>query len=670
VVVDSTSQETLDSAKICLDLDPNECTFSDSLGRFHFLFDAGRVISGSNAVSFTPNLRYSYGRFILANFGSGNGRLKIFDILGRRLFVKSFVSENGKKVVINTRGNAIGMSGLLFVRVEIGNQVETRKMVVLGASSMLVPFNAIRAEQLSHRKGLPKTAQIYDLRITRAGYHPRTYTPSQEVEILVKIELIRDNSGGINAFFDSLYKPAVEPDTTLYTILNRDTTDQGTTREICTTRKVDQTQSLESHALCNPSITSIWVSAVLDRNSISTGAYMPINLPRGPIQLVPSKGGILPRIPVATKSAVDGMINDSLVAQISSITNAAYKRVEINSESHFDLTLNASLSTSFMDLKSSFGFSSSTIQTRILISYIEAMFTVSVDRMDLRNPSDFFSPHVTVQDLEAAIDSNMMPVYISAITYGRQAFLIFTSDQSRTEIEAALGVSIDGAWASGSVDAKSSYQDLSTHGTITVMTFGGAGAGATTVSEFESWVDSAGGNGVPLSYEMRYLDDHSICGVNLFGTFTARDCQSYSLCEIPIPKPPAEAKYGVNIKNVQLDGQHDNLITRVTGGGTVNVVFDMDKLANTIPGCPEPDGCSCWLRIGFAGKTGNCVWTRFRHRQAITLVSDISTTLDVPAGTGIHYIGYDVFLEYDCYDAIDSKIAFEPDRYIGAVCVE
>ena len=95
VIVDSATQETLDSAKLCLDLDPNECTNSDSLGRFHFISAVGILTHPKAAVVFTPTVRYAHGNLDLYHFGTGAGWLKVFDMLGRCLYAKSFVSEKG-----------------------------------------------------------------------------------------------------------------------------------------------------------------------------------------------------------------------------------------------------------------------------------------------------------------------------------------------------------------------------------------------------------------------------------------------------------------------------------------------------------------------------------------------------------------------------------------------
>ena len=57
VVVDSVTQETLDSAKICLDLDPNECVSFEDDGSFQFVYTEGAVRhlirSTSNCADFT-----------------------------------------------------------------------------------------------------------------------------------------------------------------------------------------------------------------------------------------------------------------------------------------------------------------------------------------------------------------------------------------------------------------------------------------------------------------------------------------------------------------------------------------------------------------------------------------------------------------------------------------
>src|ERR1043165_8410958 len=123
---------------------------------------------------------------------------------------------------------------------------------------------------------------------------------------------------------------------------------------------------------------------------------------------------------------------------------------------------------------------------------------------------------VTLEDVQAKMNAQRPPVYVSSVTYGRMVVFTFESQYSAQEMSAAL----DFAY-SGGVDLKGdvsvTYKDIISQSKITAFILGGdAGSASQTIDSYDALISfiKSGGNysrqspGGPIAYKLAYLKNN------------------------------------------------------------------------------------------------------------------------------------------------------------------
>ena len=95
------------------------------------------------------------------------------------------------------------------------------------------------------------------------------------------------------------------------------------------------------------------------------------------------------------------------------------------------------------EIAGSFDFSKSSKKTKILVNFTQAYYTIDIDAPT--SPKDFFDPAVTVEDLKPFCGPDNPPLYIQSITFGRRVIFAVESNESATDIKAALEATYKGA---------------------------------------------------------------------------------------------------------------------------------------------------------------------------------------------------------------------------------
>src|ERR1043165_5740424 len=143
---------------------------------------------------------------------------------------------------------------------------------------------------------------------------------------------------------------------------------------------------------------------------------------------------------------------------------------------------------------------------------------------------------VTLEDVQAKMNAQRPPVYVSSVTYGRMVVFTFESQYSAQEMSAAL----DFAY-SGGVDVKGdvsvTYKDIISQSKITAFILGGdAGSASQTIDSYDALINfiKSGGNysrqspGAPIAYKLSYLKDNSPARMSFTTDYTVRDCARVS----------------------------------------------------------------------------------------------------------------------------------------------
>ena len=107
------------------------------------------------------------------------------------------------------------------------------------------------------------------------------------------------------------------------------------------------------------------------------------------------------------------------------------------------MALQFNVDVSYLKGKLSINFESITKQesSAYLIMFRQVFFTVSIEPP--AHPADFFDPSVTWEDLAGKIDKDNPPVYVQNVQYGREIYVLLTSDMSSSELKAHLDGSLE-----------------------------------------------------------------------------------------------------------------------------------------------------------------------------------------------------------------------------------
>src|ERR1043165_4222696 len=188
---------------------------------------------------------------------------------------------------------------------------------------------------------------------------------------------------------------------------------------------------------------------------------------------------------------------------------------------------------------------------------------------------------VTLEDVQAKMNAQRPPVYVSSVTYGRMVVFTFESQYSAQEMSAAL----DFAY-SGGVDLKGdvsvTYKDIISQSKITAFILGGdAGSASQTIDSYDALISfiKSGGNssrqspGAPIAYKLSYLKDNSPARMSFTTDYQVKDCVRVSqrirvtLQSIAVDS----ASDGIGDHTLEVYGQ----IT-ATGAGDPQTMFSKD----------------------------------------------------------------------------------------------
>jgi thiol-activated cytolysin len=306
----------------------------------------------------------------------------------------------------------------------------------------------------------------------------------------------------------------------------------------CTTQNLKETAQYDRIVAYAANSDSLWPGAIVDADSIATGLFTQIVLPRAPatisVSLENLAGSKQATIATPDLSSYRDALSSIVQSDITGSTPAnIYSEIEqVHSQQQLDLALGvqASWGLGTASLKTTFDFSKQDIRSRYVVKYTQAYYTVDLDAP--LAPSAVFAPTVTLDDVSAEINPQHPPVYVASVTYGRMVLFTFESQYSSEEMGAAL----DFAY-SGGVDVKGdvsvTYKDIISRSKITAFILGGdAGTATQTIDSYDALISfiKAGGNysrespGAPIAYKLSYLKDNSPARMSETTEYDVKDC--------------------------------------------------------------------------------------------------------------------------------------------------
>lgn len=288
----------------------------------------------------------------------------------------------------------------------------------------------------------------------------------------------------------------------------------------CTYRKYGETKRFDRFVAFQPNSATLWPGAVVRGKDAEAGLLTPVGVERAPVTFSASleniEGSPVGQMDAPTLSSFREERNRILAADVTGATPAKldFEIERIYEASQLSVALGAAVSWPGVgDVAASFDFDSQTEETKILVNFTQAYYTIDVDT-PLR-PADFFAPGTQVDELEAYVGEGNPPMYVQSITYGRRVIFSIETSYSEQTIEAALAATYNTV-ASVDVDVETQHKEVLESSKIRAFVYGGSGKDATAViNGYDGLVSyirrgsdyTKESPGAPIAYKLAYLDN-------------------------------------------------------------------------------------------------------------------------------------------------------------------
>ena len=402
----------------------------------------------------------------------------------------------------------------------------------------------------------------------------------------------------------------------------------------CTTESLQETRQFDRIIAYAANSDSLWPGAIVSGDSVGSGLFTQIVLPRAPqtisVSLENLDGTKQATIPSPTLASYRDAVAGILDAQITGSTAAnLYSEIEqVHSQDQLNLALGvqASWGLGIASLKSSFDFSNTQIRSRYIVRYTQTYYTVDLDAPS--TPGQIFAPSVSLADVQSHMDEQRPPVYVSSVSYGRMVLFTFESEYSDEELGAALQFAYAGG-ADVSGDVSVTYKEILSRSKITAFILGGdAGAAVQSIDSYDALIAfiKQGGNyskdspGAPIAYKLAYLKDNSPARMSFTTQYATRDCTRVA------------QKVKVTLRQIAVDS-----------GGGQNVYGTIDASAATAATLFSKDGNNA-VQINQGSSFGSTMTPV--GEQVIEVVPQPGQAIDLHA----HLKGTGFFSDHDLGD--------------------
>lgn len=302
----------------------------------------------------------------------------------------------------------------------------------------------------------------------------------------------------------------------------------------CTKTEKSTTKHYQELLTFDPKGPNLFLGNVINGRDAGVGKLSPLNVSLAPLVFSIDGGTHFPGI-----GSVENLAKGDYGVELTRIINAnagavvpsdiVYTAESVHSQEHLALVVGVSVDfLGLADLEDNFQWTNDTKRSRFLAVFTQRFFTASVDVKSKTTPANFFGSGVTADDVSEAAGS-VPPVYIQSITYGRRAYIMLESDESREVVKNALDASHRAGWEA-SIDSE--YSTVLEKANVKVIVLGGnSTSGAATIDGYESFTRfikesadfSASNPGVPVGYTVAYLDNTEAEYASS-ATYTELDC--------------------------------------------------------------------------------------------------------------------------------------------------
>jgi thiol-activated cytolysin len=323
----------------------------------------------------------------------------------------------------------------------------------------------------------------------------------------------------------------------------------GVGEKHCVRTRYNLQQNFDKLAIMRPTQGIVWPGALVKGNqSLTDGLPEPVTLARAPITISIDLPGMgtngVKVVSNPTQSSVQAAIDNALEwwnanAYQDGYVNAASSSFNWSTSYSSEQTgLGVGLNMQWASGEVSSVFNTSTTNETHVVTgaFQQAFYTVTFDTPS--SPAAVFDPSVTVEDARRQMNAGAPPAYIANVTYGRiiAVRMETTYNATTTDIEGAFKYTAGIQQASGTLET--TYKQILSNSTFTVVTLGGNAAVATElltgpiasfegmlkVIQGENAIYSRSNPGVPVSYTVRYLADNALARLGSTTDYTATEC--------------------------------------------------------------------------------------------------------------------------------------------------
>ncbi len=325
---------------------------------------------------------------------------------------------------------------------------------------------------------------------------------------------------------------------------------QGTEELTCVSTTFDLKNNFEDIAILRPTQDVIWPGALVEANaSLLDGLPEPARFSRAPVKIRIDLPGIGENgtkiVENPDQALIQNAIDEALEwwnanAYVDGYRNASSSSNRVTTsyssrQAALDLGLNVEWAGG--DVQSQFNYESSTTKRVVMATYKQAFYTVTFVQESGAQPEDVFGNDVSLEEVNAAFNSEAPPAYISSVTYGRiimfrmETSSSYTASEVETAFRYAAGADVDGSLIGR-------YEEILAESSVELITLGGSASVAsqavtartagdlTPIITGENAVYSRGNPGVPISYTVKYLKDDQLAKLGYTTQYTARECTS------------------------------------------------------------------------------------------------------------------------------------------------
>ncbi len=335
------------------------------------------------------------------------------------------------------------------------------------------------------------------------------------------------------------------------------------TQLTCTTTGYSLTKVPSEFVLLAPNADVLWPGSLVQGKSMANGVLDPIPVKRAPgiitLSLASSSAGSFSKkMDVASLSSAVQAQND-ILAGFKGATPAMFS-IEIDSvysNEQLAVAIDAKANGETWTAAASLKFDETSTKSHVLIKFSQQYYTMAFEPP--QGAAGVFDPSVTANDLAPYVGPGNPAVYVSSVTYGRIFYLLFESDSSQKDLEAAISASYSGA-VSAQASGNTTWQQTINSARIKSYAIGGnadaALAAVTAASQFQKVLGfleqgasfDATNPGVPVSYELRNLNDSSQVKLALTTSYSAKNCE--------LATPPAADCAAKDFQYVESNGAY------------------------------------------------------------------------------------------------------------------